>query len=1341
MLQELSTGRELGFAPLRIAARYAIFGLLWIWLSDSALNFLGFDPNRVFLAGAVKGTAFVVVTAGLIYWLVRREVTAAHRAESLLRAVVEGTSDAVFVKDTEGRYLLVNPAAAQFFGKSVADILGQTDRQLLDAATAAALIETDKKIMAENRAVTLDEILPAGGSIRTYHVTKAPFRETSGQVSGLIGIARDITERQATSDALRNSAERYRELANAIPQIVWTADPSGRLTHINANGMEYLGLHAISLKDWAWENAIHPDDRAQAAETWTMIVRERRPRAFEMRIRNSEGQYRWHITRQRPIFDPMGKLVSWVGTNTDIDDLKQAENTLRETEARLREAQRFAKLGSWSWEPQTGRVWWSVAEFELFGVRQDDIQPSFEAFLAMLHPDDRPTAIARVNAMLDGAEEFADDLRVIRPDGTVLWIHSRGRASRDSAGRIVLVEGIDQDVTQKILSEQKLRAEHDRIEKLMEAVPVAICSFQLTPDGHMSIPYASHRIEPLYGFTPESLAIDASPIFGLVHQEDVERVRKSVLASAESMTIWHDEYRVHSPILGDIWVEGCSAPVRLSDGTILWHGYVTDVTARRQMDDALRASERRLRLALDAAGSVAFTWDIRTDSVKRYVSTKHEHSFSWQDAATLKEIRTSIHPDDLEPFDRQLAECLAKGDDYRNAYRLILEDQSVISVEEYGYIDRAEDGTPLSMTGISLDVTEREVAAQAIRVSEARYRQLVDLLPTAIFVYAQNQILYGNPAFLRLIGASKPEELMGRSPFELARPEDHDALRRSHDLLNAGTESVPGFEMRMVRQDGRLVPVYSFAARISGYGASATLVAVTDLTERERATQLLRSVLSSVGDAILTINEHGVIDSANPAAAKQFGYSDDELLGLNVAALMPVKYAREHSQALSNYLRTGEAKVIGIGREVECVRRDQTHFTAELSISEFLIDGERRFTGVLRDITERQRLQAQFIQAQKMEAVGRLAGGVAHDFNNLLTIISGYCDFLMLSELPSGGGQREAVATIRDAGERAARLTQQLLAFSRKAVIEPKLLDLNELVADSARLLRRLIGEDILLAVVTAQKPIRIKADPGQLEQVIMNLVVNARDAMPTGGRLTIETSVVEQSDSFPGPCAQLSVSDTGTGISDEVKAQVFEPFFTTKGVGKGTGLGLAVVHGVITQNGGQVLIDSSVGEGSTFRILLPLVRETATTSAADSIRFANRGTETILLVEDDAAVRKITRLSLETQGYRVLEADGGANAIRIAETYPDHIHLIVSDVVMPEMGGRQLLNAVRQYRPGLRVLFISGYTDDAVLLHGVLDATDSFMPKPFTPLTLARKVREVIDAPAQTPPGRPGTT
>lgn len=1440
---------------MRIAGLYGSFGLVWIWLSDWLLIWSGYSENNPLLASAIKGSAFVTVTTMLLYWLIKREVAVAQRSETLLRAVVEGTTDAVFVKDADGRYLLANEAAARFIGRPVDEVLGRDDSELFGAADAERLMSNDRATMAGGKVVNHEETITSAGAKRTYHATKAPFRDIKGVVSGLIGVSRDISERKQIEDALRVSEEQYRELANAIPQIVWTASPDGAVTDLNSKAVEYTGVAVADLVGWSWQSVIHPDDVSHAVVEWSLALRDGVPRAFEMRIRRTDGEYRWHIVRELPLRNTAGQIESWVGTCTDIDDLRRVENALRETETRLREAQRIARLGSWDWEPQTDKVSWSDAEFELFGVKREDVNPSFESFLSLLHPDDRSIAIARVEAMQAGDSEFANDMRIIRPDGECMWIHSRARATRDAAGGIIRVEGTDQDITQMVRAKQQLQAERDRFEKIMEAVPVAICSFQLTPNGRVTMPYASPRIETIYGLPPAALAIDASGIFSTIHPDDSERVRTGIAESARSMTMWRDQYRIMSPEHGEIWIEGCSSPMQLSDGTVLWHGYVNDVTERLRIEEArdqllarlqlhidrmpiayvlfdaenryanwnsaaekifgylreeiigkpagflvhqddyvivenvsrrlrsgdvaaqsinrnvtkdgriiicewhntaliapngsflgvlsmtlditnrvraeeaLRASERRLRLALEAAGSIAFTWDIAKDEVTRYFSTEPALPVTEEQLGTLNAVRKHVHPDDLAKFDSQLSACLAGGVEYRNGYRVVRPGGATVTLEEYGYLDRAADGTPLCLTGISVDITERVAATEALRASEARYRQLVDLLPTAIVVYANNRVLYANPSFLRMIGANAIEELLESSPFDIAHPSAHDAIHRRQELMSQTGRSVPGFEKRVVRRDGRSVPVYSVAAPISGYGQPATLVALSDLTARERATQLLRSVLSSVGDAILTIDEQGIIGSANPAAVKQFGYSEDELLGENVSLLMHEPFKQEHEGYLFSYLKTGVAKIIGIGREVECRRRDGTRFPADLTVTEFSLEGERRFTGVLRDVTERKRLQSQFIQAQKMEAVGRLAGGVAHDFNNLLTIISGYCELLLMSDMPVGDKRRESIATIRDAGERAARLTQQLLAFSRKALIEPKLIDLNELVTDSVKLLRRLIGEDIILAVVTVPRPVRIKADPGQFEQVVMNLVVNARDAMPTGGRLTIETSVISSTDSGSSQLACLAVSDTGQGMSDEVREKIFEPFFTTKGVGKGTGLGLAVVHGVVTQSGGQITMESSVGVGTTFRIVMPMESDSMSNQVVESARFATRGTETVLLVEDDNAVRRITRISLQSQGYTVLEASDGLAGLHQAETFPGEIHLLISDVVMPEMGGRQLLDAVRKHRPGLRVLFMSGYTDDAVLLHGVVEANDAFIQKPFTPLSLARKVREVIDA------------
>jgi CheY-like chemotaxis protein len=369
-----------------------------------------------------------------------------------------------------------------------------------------------------------------------------------------------------------------------------------------------------------------------------------------------------------------------------------------------------------------------------------------------------------------------------------------------------------------------------------------------------------------------------------------------------------------------------------------------------------------------------------------------------------------------------------------------------------------------------------------------------------------------------------------------------------------------------------------------------------------------------------------------------------------------------------------------------------------------------------------------------MDAVGRLAGGVAHDFNNLLTVINGFCD-LLLGDMPEADPRREPLAAIRGAGERAAALTGQLLAFSRKAIIAPKVLDLNDVVDSIGKMLRRLIGEDVILITSLAPGLERVKADPGQVEQVILNLVVNARDAMPTGGRLTIATANVEVREGDPrfpelaaGRYVRLAVSDTGQGMTDGVKAQVFEPFFTTKEPGKGTGLGLATVYGIVKTYGGHVAVDSAVGAGTTFTVLLPAEGRPADASAGEPSGLAPRGTETVLLVEDDDGVRRLARIALEAQGYTVLEAADGDEAVAAAESHTGSIHLLLTDVVMPHQGGREVVQAVRACRPGLKVLYMSGYTDDGVFRHGVSEAADAFLQKPFSPLGLARRVRAVLD-------------
>jgi two-component system cell cycle sensor histidine kinase/response regulator CckA len=472
----------------------------------------------------------------------------------------------------------------------------------------------------------------------------------------------------------------------------------------------------------------------------------------------------------------------------------------------------------------------------------------------------------------------------------------------------------------------------------------------------------------------------------------------------------------------------------------------------------------------------------------------------------------------------------------------------------------------------------------------------------------------------------------------------------------------------------------------------------------------------------------------NRAARRMAGRGKEEDLSamrlddLHPASAMRILRSEGIPSALQNGSWEGESAVLNSeGREIPVSQVIVAHRAPA--------GGLRFISTVMRDLTERKRLEEQLRQAQKMDAIGRLAGGLAHDFNNLLTVISGYSEIVLMS-LPAADPMRQSVQAISDAGARAASLTRQLLTFSRQTVVEPKVLDLNEVVREAERMLQRLIGEDVLLTTVLEPVLNSVKVDPALFGQVLMNLVVNARDAMPTGGSLTIETRNVNWERDYAathpqieaGHYVMLAATDTGSGMTPEASARIFEPFFTTKEVGKGTGLGLAVVHGIIKQSNGHIEVYTELGVGTTFKIYLPAVEEqVSVVNAVDGGKWMG-GAETILLVEDERAVRGLALQAFQSHGYKVLTATDGCDAMRVAEEYHGPIDLLVTDVVMPRMGGRQLAEALRAALPKMKVLFTSGYTDDAVVRHGILQKEVSFLQKPYTPLSLTRKVRAVLD-------------
>jgi PAS domain S-box-containing protein len=513
-----------------------------------------------------------------------------------------------------------------------------------------------------------------------------------------------------------------------------------------------------------------------------------------------------------------------------------------------------------------------------------------------------------------------------------------------------------------------------------------------------------------------------------------------------------------------------------------------------------------------------------------------------------------------------------------------------------------------------------------------------------------------------------------------------------------------------------------------------------EITERHRVQEALvklRKAVDTSGEVIFMTDREGVFTFVNPEFTRLYGYTEQEVV-VRKATPRVLKSGQSSHEDDAIFWKTILNKLV-VKKELVNKSKDGRLVNIESSVSPILDEqGDiAGFLAIQRDITERRQLELQLAQSQKMEAVGRLAGGVAHDFNNLLTVISGYAE-LLLDGTSSGNPTRTSLEEIRKAGERAAALTRQLLAFSRQQVLAPQVLDLNAAIAEMDKMLRRLIGEDIDLVILPGANVGRIKADPGQIEQVIMNMAVNARDAMPEGGKLTIEAANVDLDGSYaqrdteaaPGRYVMLAVTDNGSGMDQETQARIFEPFFTTKAQGKGTGLGLATVYGIVKQSGGFIWVYSELGQGTTFKIYLPRVEEIA--AAVEPVRARpapHRGSETILVVEDEEALRSLIRTVLEANGYTVLAASGGIEALGICKIQSCAIHLVLTDVVMPQMTGRELVKRMASLRPETKVLYMSGYTDNAMVHHGVLDGGTPFLQKPFTPDALARKVREVLAA------------
>ena len=769
-----------------------------------------------------------------------------------------------------------------------------------------------------------------------------------------------------------------------------------------------------------------------------------------------------------------------------------------------------------------------------------------------------------------------------------------------------------------------------------------------------------------------------------------------------------------------------------------------EIAERKRVEEALRESETRYRDLFENASDAIYTHDLRG----RYTSANRaaERLLGHQrDRLLTLNFKDLVYPEHLPQTVEHLRKKIENGMERIGPYEIRIRagDGTSRWVEVTSRILK-KDERPVGIQGSARDITDRKSTEEALKQSEEKFREVVELLPQPFFEMNQDgNVTFASRKAFESLGYSQEDVEKGIHILQLIAPEDRTRAWANMERTLVG-EPQGGREYVALRKDGATFPGFVHSVPVVSEGKIVGVRGIiTDFSERKKYEQVLklserrlRQVIDLVPHFIFAKSRDGKFILANKAVAEAYGTTVEDLIGKTDADLNP---GSEHTRPL-------------LGRDPNVVESEPFQSTAE----EFIIDTagvphivqttEIPFTesgseipavlGVSVDVTERKRLEEQLRQAAKMEAIGRLAGGVAHDFNNLLSVVMGYTDLLM-HQIPQDSPQYGKLVHIGQAADRAAALTRQLLAFSRKQLLDVKVLNLNDVVSGLEPMLRRLIGEDIELKILGSSSLGMMRADQAQIEQILMNLVVNSRDAMPKGGSLTIETANTDLDAEYSqscdeiiaGPYVMLAVSDDGHGMDARTVSCIFDPFFSTKEKGVGTGLGLSTVYGIVKQHGGHVSVYSEVGRGTTFKIYLPRVDESPEHESEETVAEPRpQGTETILLVEDEAMVRQVAQEALEVLGYALLPARDAEEAQRICAGHKGRIHLLLTDVVLPRMDGKTLFDRLAPSRPDMKVLFVSGYTEDFIVHHGVLDRGVHFIQKPFTVDGLARKVREVLD-------------
>jgi PAS domain S-box-containing protein len=1151
-------------------------------------------------------------------------------------------------------------------------------------------------------------------------------RDDDGKPLSMFGTHTDITRLKLAEEAVREASMQLQESIRAANIGLWDWDLLTNRVRYSREWKAQIGYREEEIGNNydEWASRVHPEDlEPTLAKVNRAIADAANFYHVEFRFRHRDGSYRWILTQGSVYRDHEGRPVRVLGSHLDITERKRTEEALQQSEQRFRSF--VENANDIVFATTAEGVFTYVSPQWRDGMGEPAETAIGRCFEFYVHPMDAHLCWTFLQTVLTtNSKQSSVEYRVRRADGTWRWHVSSGSPLVDANGKATGFLGIARDVTERKKAEETIQARERYLQTIL----------QTSPDGFWVLDAQGTFIEvneaylTMSGYSRSELlglrigdvdAIETAP-------ETVTRIGHIIAHGSELFETRHRRK------------DGSIFPVEVAV-TWLDQDKGRFICFCRDLSERERREQRLVLLGqmLDAAPASITIHDTKGRFLFANTMTAALHGYD--DKSEFAEI--NLHDLDI-PESRALLEqrfaAIAQEGEAHFEVAHYRKDGTAFPLEVVAKAIEWE-GQP-AVLSIATDITARKRAEQALRESEERNRLLSDLTMEGIVLHHNGVAEDVNASVTRMLGYRR-EELLHRDFIPFFHVEDLPVVRE-----NIGKDYAPPYIVRMQRRSGDFFPVEIESYNFQRSGETWRVSALRDVSERVRIQEELRrsehhlqQIFEILPIGLWFADKHGTLLRGNPMGVRIWGAEPKVPIseyGRFKAWRLPSREPVQADEwALVQTIRTG-ATIVDELLEIEAFdgkRKTILNYSAPIVDDSGQIDGA---IVVNLDISDRKALEEQLLQAHKMESVGRLAGGVAHDFNNMLGVILGYAE-MALEQVEEHQAIHKALRGIRQAAQRSAALTRQLLAFARKQTVAPKVLDLNDTVAGMLSMLRRLIGEDIDLAWLPGDDLWPVKMDPAQIDQVLANLCVNGRDAIAGVGKITIETGNITLDAAYcsrnagflPGEYILLAVSDNGKGMDRETLAHLFEPFYTTKETGKGTGLGLAMIYGIVRQNHGFVNVYSEPGQGTTFKIYLP--RYTGTTESQEEHAASEpaSGRETILLVEDEPMILEMTVAMLERLGYTVLAAATPHEAITLAAQYSDTIDLLITDVVMPTMNGRELAAALAPFRPHLKRLFMSGYTANVIAHHGVLDPGVHFMQKPFSRHDLATKVREALEA------------